>query len=552
MQKKRKLKWIPIVAAVVVIAALTGVGIYYFGMQGTNAEEGTSKRTYQVQAVTKDELSVDISGNGTLTPAQSESIIASYSGTVTAVNKKVGDTVKAGEVIATVSSEQLDNQIEQMEDKLNQTNVKLAETDQTTSSKYITAEVAGVIKQIKASSGDLAEDVVQKNGFLCVISTDGKMQVTFETKKGIKKYASVTVKLESSSETGTVTAVNGNQVTVEIDENSYKVGKAAKVYNSGGKLLGSGKLSLCDTVEVSNTEGKISSVLVSENESVYSGESLFKLSDYTLNTEYESLKQEKEEIKEQLEDLQRQKNISVDFSGTIAALPIETGDSVNKETTLCTVNGKKGFKLTVSVDELDISDLTLGARANITLDALDGNYEGEVTYISNVGNTESSVTNYDVVITTDDIEGAYSGMNASATITTQSSGESLVVPVDAVQGKNGGNYVYLAPDGSQAGDEVEQSSVNKSDLTQVTVTTGMSDGSFIVVTGDGLSEGTLIYVPVVTTTSESSGSSQKQEMFGNMQGGGMNGEMPGGGGERPDFAGKDGSSGGSGGAPAGN
>lgn len=529
MREKKRLKWVKRGISITLIVAVISGGIFYFVNRGTASADIGSTRTYQTQEVKKDEISIGVSGSGTLSPVKSESITSSYSGTVTSVNKKVGDSVMAGEVIATISSEKLENAISEMEQKINDLEVKIAGTDETTSTKYITSSVKGRAKLIKASAGDTAEDIISKYGYLCVISTDGKMKVIFETSKKVKKYATVTVKIGTTSDSGTITNVSGKKVTVEIDTNTYPVGKTAKVYNSSGTLLGSGSLNLCQTVPVKDVTGKISSVVVSNNEYVYSGTKLFYMKSYTANSEYQSLIDQKTEYEEQLESLYQQKNVSVDFKGTITALPIAKGDTVNRDSALCTVKGKKGFKLTVSVDELDIGNVKLNDSATITLDAIKGNFTGKVTYISNVGNTDSSVTNYDVVITTDDIEGALSGMNASATVTTQSSGDSLVVPVNAVIKKQNESYVYLAPEGSSVGDEVDQSSVNTNDLTKVTVTPGMSDGNFIVVEGDGLAEGILIYVPVVTTTSDRSGNSSRNNGMGVMidMGGG---QMPSGGG----------------------
>ena len=558
-KKKRNKKLITgIICGAVVVSLAAGVVIFQKNSSVSQASK-TSRRTYQVNEVTKDEITVDVSGSGTLSPILNETFTSSYSGTVQTVNKSVGDTVKSGEVIATIYSEELQNQIDKLQDQLDSLNQQIANTSKTASSKYITAGISGQVKNIKAKAGSIVEEVQDENGYLCVISTDGKMLVTFTTSKSVKKYEDVTVTIGSASVDGTVTKVSGKSVTVQIEDNSYTVGTSATVKNEDGKALGKGKLALSEYTEVTAKGGVIDSVLKEENATVYSSTSLFKLTDYPVSQTYENLKDEKEQLEEELKTLKKNQTISVDYSGRITDLKIAAGDTVSKDDTLCVVQGKKGYELTVNVDELDISDLKTGSEAKITVEALDGTFDGKVTYISNVGNTENNVTTYEVIIQADEIDGALSGMSASATITAESSGETLTVPVDAVQTQNGESYVWMAPDDSKKGDELEEDT-NTDELQKVTVKTGMSDGSFISVTGD-LLEGDLIIVPVLTTTQDGSDSEQsgKDMMKGGMMGGqmpaggGRNGETgsPGGGMPPSGSSGSGSQSGGSGGAPSG-
>lgn len=513
-------------ALCVVTAAALLCGIFYLrSRNGVSAASEGSKRTYQINEVANGEITVSVSGSGTLSPIQSETFTSAYTGTVQAVHKAVGDTVKAGEVIATIYSEELEQQLDKTKEQLDSVNTQIANTSKTASSKYIKAGIFGQVKNIKAKAGSIVEDVQADNGYLCVISTDGKLLVTFTTNQTVKKYDSVTVVIGTASEEGTVTKVSGKSVTAEIEDNSYKVGAAATVKNTDGKTLGKGTLALSEYTKVTAGGGVIASVLKEENDTVYRSTNLFALSEYPVSETYESLKSQKEQLEEQLEELEKNKTLCVDYSGTITDLKIAAGDKVAKDDTLCIVQGKKGYELTVNVDELDIAQLTKGSEAKVSVDALDKTVDGKVSYISNVGNTENSVTTYEVIIQTEEIEGALSGMSASASITAKSSGNTLTVPVDAVQTKGGESFVWLAPKGSKKGDELGEDS-NTDDFEKVTVKAGMSDGSFLAVEGE-LKEGDLIVVPVLTTTQDGSESEKDERQFrkGGMMGGG---QFPGG------------------------
>ncbi len=116
-------------------------------------------------------------------------------------------------------------------------------------------------------------------------------------------------------------------------------------------------------------------------------------------------------------------------------------------------------------------------------------------------------------------------MSALAEIVIESSGEGLLVPIDAVRTSGDQNYVYLAPSGAAEGTEYEEDQLDVSDLTKVTVETGMSDGSYILIESDELAEGDLIVITKITSTqtgsdSESQGGFWRYERI--PGGGGMN------------------------------
>lgn len=61
------------------------------------------------------------------------------------------------------------------------------------------------------------------------------------------------------------------------------------------------------------------------------------------------------------------------------------------------------------------------------------------------------------------------------------------------------NYVYLAPDGAADGTRIRKRWTEYSDLKKVTVETGMSDGSYILIESDELADGDLIVITKITS-----------------------------------------------------
>lgn len=205
------------------------------------------------------------------------------------------------------------------------------------------------------------------------------------------------------------------------------------------------------------------------------------------------------------------------YDGVLLEMPIGEGDAVEAGAELALLMGLDGFSMGIAVDELNISQVAIGQDVEITIDAVEGDYTGEVASISYNGTTSGSVTAYQITAAVEYVEGVYPGMSVSAQIVIEDSGEGLIVPVDAVQTSGDTQYVYLAPSDAQSGGSYDEDEISLSDLTRVEVESGMSDGSYIRIDSEELSEGALIIVPQVTSTQ--TGSSDTQSGF---MGGGMN------------------------------
>ena len=220
--------------------------------------------------------------------------------------------------------------------------------------------------------------------------------------------------------------------------------------------------------------------------------------------------------------------ITAPFDGILIELPVAEGDTFAQGDELCMLMGKDGFIMGVAVDELNIAAIQMGQEVTYTIDALSGSYSGTVTAISYNGSTSGSVTAYQIQTTLDYIEGAYPGMSASAQIVIEDSGEGLLVPVDAVYTSGDTNYVYLAPSDAETGTAYDEDAIDLNKMTKVTVTAGMSDGSYMRVDSDDLAEGDRILVKQVTSSAtESARDSRDSSGF---PGGGFpgGGDFPGG------------------------
>lgn len=202
--------------------------------------------------------------------------------------------------------------------------------------------------------------------------------------------------------------------------------------------------------------------------------------------------------------------VAVSAGGSSESTEEATAESYSTDTAAFTISGNEEMILSVSVDELDINSVEKGQEAEITFDALeDETAVGEVTSVSSTGTVNGGVAKYAVEITIPKTEEMKAGMNASATIVIEEREDAVTIPVSALQERGDQVYVYTETDedGNLSG--------------EVSVVTGLSDGSIVEIT-EGLLAGDTVYY-------QKTGGSSSGQNSGKMEGGMDNGEMPQGG-----------------------
>lgn len=152
-------------------------------------------------------------------------------------------------------------------------------------------------------------------------------------------------------------------------------------------------------------------------------------------------------------------------------------DYIMEETELCTLTPYDTAEISLTVDELDISRLSIGQPVTVTLDTLPGqSFDGSITLIDPNGSSAGGDTKYTVTVSIARTQDMLEGMNASVTAELACHDGLLLIPAAALYEDAGGTYVYTGTDknGEPSG--------------PVAVTTGLSDGTNVEITG-GLSDG---------------------------------------------------------------
>ena len=150
--------------------------------------------------------------------------------------------------------------------------------------------------------------------------------------------------------------------------------------------------------------------------------------------------------------------------------------------TIASVTAQETVTVSITVDELDVLKLYVGQSTNVTVEALPGQqFAGTVTGISASGENEGGNSKFTATVTLEKTEQMLSGMRASVSIVLNTSEQVTCIPVAALTESGTNTLVYTSYD-EEAGELAGP----------VTVTTGVSDGEYVQILS-GIEAGQRVY-----------------------------------------------------------
>ena len=558
-QKKRRRRrgWVKKAAALVLVCAAAGGGVWYFLGSRDNAAAAAGS-SYTTAAVERRTITASITGSGTLEAADSYSVTTLLEGTILTAGFEEGDQVEKDTVLYTIDSTDAENSLEQSQISVSQAQRNYNSALESLDDLTVAADVAGRIYSLDVEVGD----EINAGEQVATIRNSDVMELTVsfpaDDAQGFYVGQSATVTLDSTFETltGTVSEVAANttvstgnmivrEVTIQVtNPGGISTTQTASATVNGVGSSSSGTFSYEDeSTVVADVSGTVSSIAVSEGDWVSEGQTLLVMTSDDLDEQVQSASDSLrnaeisyENQTDQLDDY----TITSPIQGTIVDKNYNAGETTEANEVLCTIYDLSYLTMTLSVDELDISDIEVGQTVTIVADAVeDQTYEGVVTKVSVAGTSSGSATTYPVTIRIDETDGLLPGMSVDATIELGSAEDVLAIPASAL---NRGDTVLVTADSPSAANAVTgqteetaeapassaapEGESEEQQYVSVPVTTGITDGDYIEITS-GLQEGDVVaYIP----TSGSSDSGLGMMMGGMPGGGGMGGGMPGGGG----------------------
>lgn len=476
-QKKRRgrgwrsvKKWVKrlILLAVVLAAALLGLKAYIRSQAVQTGKEETYSQTQAMRGA----MAETVYGTGTTSARNQPNVLAEADGTLTDLRVAIGDEVKAGDILAVLTNDEIDDTITDLEFDLWDLDAQITETRAGSKVSSIEAPVAGRVVAIYAKAGDDALAVFRREGALAIISTDERMKVELTSSAGalgLTLDEKVTVIGDHIYAEGTVVELTrqGTQAAITVMEDDLPMdddfdgdGKAdmimgtqVEVRNADGVTIGTGELLPNKPMAVSAFGGTISYVDAILGSKVGRTERMFRLTDSPLTLTIEEMRLQREAAAKELEEAKEQREnliITAPCDGTVASIEVEEGDEITSGTLIGSILQGEDMNLTIAVDELDVVEVEIGQPVTITIDALSSlELTGEVYKIAPVGKNSGGVTTYDVELTFDAAgTGVRSGMNATGEIQVASADDVIYVPVEALMTISNQTYVMVADGGT--------------------------------------------------------------------------------------------------------
>lgn len=537
-KKRRKRRIIVTVVSIVLVLAMIAVVGVSFLQRRVREQFASNQGEVLSYEVTTGSISTVVSGSGSLTDVDLNSITVPEGVEITEVKVKTNQAIVKGDILATVDMASVISAMADLQVQIEELDEQLSDAEDDAASTTIYAGVTGRVKAIFGEAGASVADVMYEHGALALISLDGYMAVDIET-DALTVGDGVTVKLSDEEEiTGTVESVVGGKATILVTDNGSEYDEAVTVLNDEDTVLGTGNLYIHSALKVTGYAGTIASVKTSVNEKVSDTTRLFTLEDTDYSANYNSLLRERADLEATLLELltiQRDGAVLATADGGVYSVDY----SDDAAAAVVTLSTDEKMSVTISVDESDILSLELGQTVTVSVPSVsEDSFAGTLTEINR---TSSESGTYSAVIEVEKVEGMLSGMTASVSVRIEGVDDAILIPIEALHKTSDGAYVYTSYN------EEYQEYGGKVD-----VVTGLENSTYVEIKS-GLNVGDTVYY-----TEQESGFGN----FGGMGGfpggnggfpGGSGGQMPDFGGEMPDFGGGSGGGrpGGNGGFPGG-
>jgi RND family efflux transporter MFP subunit len=469
-------KWVYPVTLVALLALLISVTACNIG--------GGNTTTSRQEAVRRGDISVTVNGSGNIELLHEMRLTFGVGGKISRIYVNEGDTVKKGDLLATLDTDDIALAAAQAENS------------------RMLAEQA--VTQAKLALSQMETAKVQAEG--ARVQAEVALEAAKFDLDRMKQVQDIKDKIEEAQNEQQVAEINyRSAIQANAEEADLRAwagliaSAKAKELENQQKLVDLLKKDEFATLQV--TEVKLKQLQVDYAQQSLS-QSVKAIDQAGLNieqakrnityaqTSYEFAAKNAEYSRKQLDKAR----LSAPMDGLVVTISADEGDTVPSPTlatkTVFYLIDTSALELKVDVDEIDLPGVKLGQKAVISIDALpDLKIEGKVTYISPVPTPATGVVLYRTTIAFQPPPNSplRAGMSASADIVLKERENVLLVPERAVTEKDGKPVVKVIAANGQSQDKE--------------VVTGITDGFDIEIVS-GLSEGETVVVETKAATSQ--------------------------------------------------
>jgi RND family efflux transporter MFP subunit len=509
---------------IVVVLAVIGGGAYYTYTRLT-AVKASATANLQTTTVTTGDLVASVAASGSLASPQTGAVTWQAPGTVGKVLVKVGDQVKAGQVLMEMDPTDLDVSFVQAQATLLSDQTALGTLQAGPTQQQIQQAQLTIINDTQAitTAQRALRNALNPVG-QSLLDSVNNAQVALDTAQANAQLATVSSSVQQYTngywKTDFYWKVYQNlEAKYQAAPNPDSLAKAQSAYNDW-KVLAD-QQSQAQLTSQSDQENKNAAVTTAQ-EALNTAQANLNyakagpdaatvaLDQQTLASAQATLAQDQTNLttlraSPTITDVTNAKaKIAVDqavlaktalvatFDGTVTEIDTNPGAPVTSGTQAVVLADLSKLQVAMNVSEVDINSVKQGQEVDMTLDAVSGKtIIGQVAQVGYLGVTTQGVVNYPVtVVITNPDPGLKPGMTASASIITTRHANVLLVPNRAIRAQGGQRVVSVLFEGQQI---------------PVTVTVGLSNDTQTEITGGQLKEGDTIVLNTTTASTAAGG-----------------------------------------------
>ena len=504
---KKRRKWIKRVLVIAAVLAL----LFWIVVRPMLSGGAPAVGAYQTAQVQRQDLTVSVSGSGTVTPIESYQVSALVTGEILESPFEDGDQVEQDQLLYRIDPGSAQTALQQAQLSVQQAQMNY---DTLASSLQVKAIGGGVVQTLHVQEGDL----VSAGTAVADITDTSTMTLTVPFQAGDAAHisagqtAQVTLSGTLETLTGTVESVapadqvgNGGALVRQVKIRLANPGALTETTSATARVgtyacASGGTLSprLRQTITAA-ASGEITSLNVSVGSRVSAGTVLAAIGGESAENSLADAALAVQNAQLSLQSAQEALDsytITSPISGTVIEKNLKAGDQLNggDSGAMAVIYDLSQLELQMDVSELDIGQIQPGQTVEITAEALPGQtFTGVVEKVSVNGTTTDGFTTYPVTILLSEYGDLNPGMNVSADIIVERSENALCVPAEAV---NSDGTVLVAGEGAFAEDGVTIADPSKIESRPVTLGRGNQD--YVEITS-GLEEGETVLLPIQST-----------------------------------------------------
>lgn len=422
---------------------LTGCGTTASLLSGSGSKDETI-------VLKKGELKSTVDEIGTVVFGDKYTITSLASGRILSADFKEGDKVSEGQVLYTIDSKEITNQLQTAKINLEKANESLRQYKSTATDLTLFSKTSGMVTKVYINKGDFVNmgtpiaDIVE-SGVL-------KLTVPFNLPANSGIYEGMNAEVipadTGSSVSGTVSKIyessqafdggtNGVNIEIQVkNPGALKEGdKAVANIGSYASLTNGTLYNLTSHAIVATQSGEVENIFIREGNRVSVGTKIIKLKNSAISNAVNTAALSVKEICNGISQLESRLDdyvIKSPITGILITKNAKTGDIASPSSPLATVADTGKLYVDVDIDELYIKQISKGQDVKVLPQNSETQYSGKVYRINDSGTEKNGVTYYTVRIALDNPEGLIDGMNVNVSIITEVRENAEYLPSNAV------------------------------------------------------------------------------------------------------------------------